>query len=69
MGLNKELVGVLACPACRGELVLLPAEDGLACGRCQVVYPVREEIPVMLVEEAVPSSAWTGSKQAVDKGR
>lgn len=62
MALNVELLGLLACPQCRSGLVLLPRQDGLLCGACAVVYPVREEIPVMLVEEAVPQAKWTGSQ-------
>jgi len=62
MALNVELLGLLACPKCRGGLELLPRQDGLLCQACAEVYPVREEIPVMLAEEAVPLSKWTGSQ-------
>ena len=61
MALNVELLGLLACPKCHGALLLLPRQDGLLCAACAVVYPVREEIPVMLVEEAAPLEKWTGS--------
>lgn len=62
MSLNKELIEILACPACKGALVLLPREDGLLCESCQVVYPVKDEIPVMLPEEAVRLTDWHGSR-------
>lgn len=62
MALNKELLAILACPVCRGELALLPNEDGLYCRSCQAVYPVQDEIPVMLADQAVPLSKWTGSR-------
>ena len=62
MAMNAELLGLLACPKCHGGLALLPGQDGLLCAACALVYPVREEIPVMLVEEAAPLAAWTGSK-------
>jgi len=62
MALKKELVEILACPKCKGGLVVKPAEDGLGCARCAVVYPVRDGIPVMLVDQAVPEKEWTGSK-------
>ncbi len=62
MSLKKELVNILACPGCKGELTVLPAEDGLACPKCRVIYPVRDDIPIMLVEQAVPEQEWTGSK-------
>jgi len=54
MALNKELLDILACPKCKGDLELTAPEDGLICRACALVYPIREEIPVMLVEEAVP---------------
>lgn len=62
MSLNIELLALLACPKCHGGLELLPASDGLACPACRLVFPVRDEIPVMLLEEAVELAAWTGSK-------
>ena len=58
MALNKELLQILACPKCKGDLELLPKEEGLKCAACAVVYPVREEIPVMLIDEAVPVEKW-----------
>lgn len=63
MALNKELIDILACPKCKGALTLLKGEDGLACDKCRVVYPVKDEIPVMLVDEAIPADRWTGSKK------
>lgn len=58
MALNKELLQILACPKCKGGLELLDREEGLKCAACALVYPVREEIPVMLVDEAVPVAKW-----------
>jgi uncharacterized protein YbaR (Trm112 family) len=58
MALNKELLQILACPKCKGDLELLPKEEGLKCAACGLVYPVREEIPVMLIDEAVPVEKW-----------
>ncbi len=66
MALNKELLDILACPKCKGELALTPAEDGLICAEpCAAVYPIREEIPVMLIEEAVPLTDWEQGKRSV----
>lgn len=62
MALNKELLDILACPECKGELKLLPKEDGLHCPACKVIYPVKDEIPIMLVDQAIPEKEWTGSK-------
>lgn len=62
MALNLELIGLLACPGCKGRLTLLPGQDGLLCKACGLVYPIRDAIPIMLVDEAVPQDKWTGSK-------
>lgn len=68
MALNKELLAILACPMCKSELVVLGREEGLHCPACKVVYPVRDEIPVMLAEEAVPHEQWEqGRRSAKDK--
>lgn len=62
MSMNtEELLQILACPRCLGSLEALSRDGritGFACQACQVVYPVRDEIPVMLVEEAVPRAEW-----------
>jgi len=64
MPLNKELLEILACPKCKGDLQLTPAEDGLICETpCSVVYPIRDEIPIMLVDESVPLAAWREGKR------
>jgi uncharacterized protein YbaR (Trm112 family) len=57
---DPELLAILACPACRNPLVeravgegeASPATDGLFCAACRRLYPVRDGIPVLLVEEA-----------------
>ncbi len=52
MAISKELLDILACPLCKTGVTLLPDGSGLRCGACGRVYPVRNDIPVMLVEEA-----------------
>ena len=70
MSLNAALLAVLACPACRGSLAVMGEEEGLCCASCAKVYPIREEIPVMLVEEAVSLQEWnTGSREALTTRR
>jgi uncharacterized protein YbaR (Trm112 family) len=54
MGISKELLEILACPKCKGEVRLNPMEDGLICDRCRLLYEIREEIPIMLIDEAKP---------------
>lgn len=52
--LTEDLLAVLACPKCKADLTLSGDEKGLICESCRLVYPVRDGIPVMLVEEAAP---------------
>jgi LSD1 subclass zinc finger protein len=52
MSISKELLDILVCPLCKQPVRLLPDESGLKCAACQRVYPVRDDIPVMLPEEA-----------------
>lgn len=55
MPVSKELLAILVCPLCRKPVNLLPDESGLKCDVCKRVYPVRDDIPVMLPEEATIS--------------
>ena len=52
MGISKELLEILVCPKCKGELHLTEPEDGLICERCRLLYEIREDIPIMLIDEA-----------------
>ncbi len=52
MSLAPWLLELLACPACRTSVTLLPDGSGLACSSCGRVFPVRDDIPVMLLSEA-----------------
>ena len=55
---TQELLQILACPRCLGSLEPLPSA-GLAEGlACPVVYPVRDDIPIMLVDAAVERARW-----------
>lgn len=54
MAINKELLDILCCPKCKGEIRLTTAQDGLVCDTCKLFYPIRDDIPVMLIEEAIP---------------
>jgi len=58
MTLNKELLDILACPKCKSDLTLTSAEDGLTCSTCNQVYPIKDEIPIMLIEEAIAVPDW-----------
>ncbi len=54
MAINKELLAILACPKCKGDIVLSKKGDGLICKACRLVYPIKDDIPVMLIDEALP---------------
>jgi uncharacterized protein YbaR (Trm112 family) len=52
MAISKDLLDILACPACKAKVELKADGSGLKCVRCQRVYPIRDDIPVMLIDEA-----------------
>jgi uncharacterized protein YbaR (Trm112 family) len=51
--ISKELLDILACPKCKGAVTLTEKEDGLVCKTCQLLYEIRDDIPVMLIDEAI----------------
>ncbi|MHB1605658.1 MAG: Trm112 family protein [Leptospirales bacterium] len=57
MSIDPFLLSILVCPQCKGELKTTTTPEGLACPVCHLLYPIKEEIPVMLVEEALPYTA------------
>jgi uncharacterized protein len=52
MPLSKELLDILACPKCKGEIYLNDKGDGLICKNCRLMYEIKDDIPVMLIDEA-----------------
>ena len=52
MALSQDLLDILACPACKAPVELKPDGSGLKCVSCRRVYPIRDDIPVMLIDEA-----------------
>lgn len=52
MAISKDLLDILVCPLCKVPVELLPDSNGLKCSQCKRVYPIRDDIPVMLVDEA-----------------
>jgi len=57
MPIKKELLDILCCPKCKGDIYLSKSEDGLICDRCSIMYPIKDDIPIMLIDEAVPLDA------------
>ena len=52
MAIAKELLDILVCPVCKTPVSLTPDGEGLKCSQCRRVYPIKEDIPVMLIDEA-----------------
>ena len=52
MAVNSELLKILVCPLCKAAVEVVNSGQGLKCNQCHRVYPVRDDIPVMLVSEA-----------------
>jgi uncharacterized protein YbaR (Trm112 family) len=51
--IDKELLAILACPKCKGDIRLSKDGNGLVCEACRLLYEIRDNIPVMLIDEAV----------------
>jgi uncharacterized protein YbaR (Trm112 family) len=54
MPIDPTLLEILACPKCKGAVELNTEKDGLTCHRCGLLYHIREDIPIMLIDEADP---------------
>ena len=52
MAIDQELLDILACPKCKGDVKLTDEKDGLVCDACKLKYPIKDDIPVMLIDEA-----------------
>ncbi len=52
MAVSKDLLDILVCPLCKAPVHLVHYETGLKCEQCKRVYPIRDDIPVMLIDEA-----------------
>jgi uncharacterized protein YbaR (Trm112 family) len=53
MSISQELLEILACPKCKGDLELTAKQDGLVCKACKLLYRIEDDIPIMLIDEAV----------------
>jgi uncharacterized protein YbaR (Trm112 family) len=54
MVLRNELLEILACPKCKGDIYLNDFGDGLICENCKLLYEIKDDIPIMLIDEAKP---------------
>jgi len=53
VSVSNQLLSILVCPKCKGALDFREVEPSLVCAKCQLKYPIRDDIPIMLVDEAV----------------
>ena len=56
MAISQQLLDILICPACRGKVNLKEDGSGLKCVECHRVYPIQDDIPIMLVDKATVES-------------
>lgn len=54
MTISKDLLEILACPQCKGDIRLTEDGKGLICDHCRLLYEIRDDIPIMLIDEAKP---------------
>ena len=52
MSLNKQLLEILICPQCRGVVRFDEKLNGIICDQCKLLYEIKDDIPIMLIEEA-----------------
>lgn len=52
MTVKAELLEILACPKCKQVVELAESDDAILCAACRLSFPIRDDIPVMLLEEA-----------------
>ena len=57
--ISKELLDILACPKCKGPVKLIKDNSGLACDSCRLIYEIRDDIPIMLIDEAKKMEGWS----------
>ncbi len=52
MAISKELLDILVCPKCKGDIYVNASGDGLICDKCKLLYEIKDDIPIMLIDEA-----------------
>jgi len=50
--LDEKLLEILVCPKCKGELEYKPEANELICNACRLIYDIKDDIPIMLIDEA-----------------
>jgi len=54
MAVSQQLLDILVCPKCKGDIHLNDAQNGLICDQCRLIYEIRDDIPIMLIDKAKP---------------
>ena len=54
MAISEEFLEILACPKFKGDIHLNDTQDGLICNHCKLLYEIKDDIPIMLIDEAKP---------------
>ncbi|MDA8402606.1 MAG: Trm112 family protein [Desulfobacteraceae bacterium] len=54
MAVSQQLLDILVCPKCKGKIHLNDAKTGLVCDQCRLIYEIRDDIPIMLIDKAKP---------------
>ena len=54
MAVSQQLLDILVCPKCKGEIHLNETQNGLVCDQCRLIYEIRDDIPIMLIDKAKP---------------
>ena len=54
MAISEKLLEILACPKCKGDIHLNDTQDGLICNHCKLLYEIKDDIPIMLIDDAKP---------------
>ena len=54
MSIDAQLLEILVCPKCKGDLEYRESPESLVCHVCRLIYPVEDGIPIMLIDEAKP---------------
>lgn len=52
MSISKESLNIIACPKCKGKIEADEGKNAIVCSECRLSYPLRDDIPVMLIDEA-----------------
>jgi uncharacterized protein len=54
MAVSQQLLDILVCPKCKGKIHLNETQNGLICDQCRLIYEIRDDIPIMLIDKAKP---------------